>query len=58
MAPTLSVAVTVKENVPTLVGSPLSTPPVARLKPVGRAPAVMAKVYGPPAPPVSAAPMV
>ena len=38
-------------SVPAKVVLPLRTPLLDRLKPAGRAPAVTAKVYGPPAPP-------
>ncbi len=53
MQPFESVAVTVKVNVPGVVGVPEITPPlVSGDKPVGRAPVVTLKVYGP-VPPVA-----
>src|SRR5579863_1758558 len=42
----LSVTVTVKLNVPTLVGMPLSDPSLPRVTPGGRFPAVMLQVNG------------
>lgn len=51
VAPTLSVAVTVKLNVPPSVGVPVNAPLVASDKPVGSAPDVTANVATP-VPPV------
>jgi hypothetical protein len=44
--PVLSVAVTVKLNVPAAVGVPVKPPPLAKFNPLGKLPVVLAKVYG------------
>ena len=42
----LSVAVTVKLNVPLVVGVPVNAPPLASVKPPGKLPVVTLNVYG------------
>lgn len=44
--PELSVTVTVKFDVPVVVGVPFSVPEDERVNPAGNEPAVTAKVYG------------